>query len=85
MKQYFSVMTISKNSWNTDGTPIIENECGHKHRTISGAYKCLRNLTKSDSSGMSSAKWYHAKIRHFDGSKFADAENNAVIELEYNA
>ena len=45
--------------------------CGHQHRTMRSAIKCMDRLQVRYSDGSTSAKWYHADIRNSDGS-FAD-------------
>ena len=85
-KQLFKVMVISRDSRNVnaDGitSNIIENECGHNHSTLSGAYRCYRNLTKQFADGMYSAAWYHSEIRHEDATMLTEAEVDIINELE---
>ena len=73
MKTY-TVMVKDPSSWHPDGSPVYLRDCGHKHTTLSGAHRCLCHLTRKLSDGMYSADWYHAEIRHSDGSKLSPEE-----------
>lgn len=57
---------VKDNSWTEtssgETSPIFIRECGHQHRTVKGATRCLNTLTKRLSDGMYDARWYHAKI-----------------------
>jgi len=61
----------SNGTWRAE----IARDCGHSHRTIGGAYRCYRQLTKRLSDGMYSAAWHNAQIRHADGSYLTDEES----------
>jgi hypothetical protein len=75
MKQTYTVMVASQNSWFEDGTPIFERDCGHKHRTLSTAEKCKDNLVAYDpKTRMWSASWHRARIYHSDGTNLTDSE-----------
>ena len=63
----YKVMVVSNNSWHTDGSAIIEKECDHNHRTLSGAFRCLRELN-----------WFGSEIRHSDESPLTDIEIAAL-------
>ena len=43
--------------------------CGHAHRTIEAAERCLASLTKRDANGNCSAQWWGATIHNADGSQ----------------
>lgn len=76
------VVTIcDQNSWFADGTRVILDRCEHEHRTLDGAGKCLARLQRRNSEGMTSAKWYHAGIRHADGTQLSDEEHDEVLVL----
>ena len=77
MATTYKTTVISQNSWHFDGSPVIERTCNHSHRTISGATRCLRQLTRRHPDGMYSAAWYHAHVRHADGSQLAEEELGA--------
>lgn len=58
MTKKYRIMKISENSWHSDGSPIIEHDCGHNHRTLSGAARCLdRLIAYNPRTRMWSAKW----------------------------
>ena len=78
----YKVMVVSNNSWNVDGSAIIERECEHNHRTLSGACRCMENLQKM-SDGNRSAKWFNAEIRHADESPLTEEENSKIMNIEY--
>ena len=78
----YQVQVHSCNSWNSDGSPIIECDCGHSHRTLSGAYRCIRKLSGVKGDGLCSARWYHAKVFHLDGTKLNEEEENKLFDLD---
>jgi hypothetical protein len=42
--------------------------CGHRHRSMRAAIKCMDRLCRRYPDGTTSAKWYNADIRNDDGS-----------------
>ena len=80
----YKVMVLSKNSYNTNGTPIIDRECEHNHKTLSGACRCLQSKTKMLSDGMYSAAWMDAEIRYSDGSRLTEDELDTVDNIMYD-
>lgn len=56
-KKYI-VAIINNNCWNSDGSAIIKQDCGHIHRTISGAIRCLNKLSRYWSDGTHN-EWAH--------------------------
>ena len=82
-KTYYHVCVIDQNAWNADGSAITVMACGHKHRTLSAAHRCYEQKTRRLSDGMHSADWYHAQIRHSDGSTLTEDEKNKIDELQY--
>lgn len=75
----YTVAVVSPNSWHVDGSPIIECECRHVHRTLTGAHRCLRDLTRTNPDGTTSARWYRAHVRNIDGSQLS-ADDAAKLE-----
>ena len=63
MKKYYQVIKKSVSSWHADGSPIIERDCGHKHRTAAAATKCKKNLLyKNHPDGTWSAAWHNCGV-----------------------
>lgn len=59
----YQVQKHSVSSWNMDGSAIIERDCGHEHRTLEAAERCLDNLIDyNNRTGMWNAGWHLAKI-----------------------
>lgn len=82
-KRYYTVAVKSPNSWNMDGSPIIEYDCGHKHRTLSGAVKCRNNLISyNKNTGMWSAKWNRAEVISFDHTSLTEEERSIIEDIE---
>lgn len=80
--QPFAVTVVSQNSWNTDGSAIVEARCDHRHRTLTGAHRCFSHLTRKLPDGMYLAKWFRAEVRHLDGSPLAEEEADALLDLK---
>lgn len=83
----YSVVVRDANSWSRDTGIYSElDNCGHKHRTVEAAQKCLEALTAwrclcgrttkpyarccGTPHNSTSAHWYHARI-----------ENNETLEV----
>lgn len=62
----YETKVFDQSMWNTDGSDIVTDRCGHKHRTISGAVRCHANLTRRNADGTMSARWYHAIVGRTD-------------------
>lgn len=77
----YTVTVCDRNSWHTDGSSVVLDRCEHQHRTLAGAGKCMLKLQRRNSEGMTSARWYHAGIRHADGSQLSDEEYDEVMTL----
>lgn len=79
----YTIMVQSCNSWHTDGSPVIERDCGHRHRTLSGAARCLHKLYAYDrKTDMHSAAWHRADIYHSDQSSLTHREELLVERIE---
>jgi len=78
----YTVAKTEINSWHADGSPIIVDTCGHKHRSLAAANRCCDKLMGNGNSR--SAYWMHAHIRHSDWSPLTreEAEELDQIELE---
>ena len=80
----YQVCAVAHGSWNCDGSAIIERDCGHAHRTIIAAARCMRALKFGGyAAGETRAIWYHACIRHADHSKLSEAEFNAAEDARW--
>ena len=90
----YVVAVVAASCWHTDGSAIIERECAHVHRTLSGAARCLAALIDSHCSScgsrrrcrhggdrVHSARWHGAGIRHADGSRLTEGEQYALYEV----
>lgn len=79
MKQTYSVQVHDPNSWFEDGSPVITEDCGHKHRTIAGAAKCMRRLYAYDPKTQThSARWHRCDVYHSDGTELTFDETYQV-------
>ena len=71
----YQVCAIAPNCWHGDGSAIIESDCGHAHRSMTAAARCMYSLKFSGCEpGMWRAAWHHAAIRHADHTALSDAE-----------
>jgi len=73
----YQIQVHDQSSWNTDGTPIVLRDCGHAHRTISGAVRCFEHLTRLLPDRSYLAAWYHAAIYNADGTHVSDTDRAA--------
>lgn len=84
MKQTYSVQVHDPNAWFEDGSPVITENCGHKHRTITGALRCMHKLYAYDpKTRMHSARWHRSAVYHSDGSEMTNYEQDQVIDAIY--
>jgi len=58
-------------------------DCGHKHRTITGAARCFASLTRRTDQGRAAA-WYHAVVRHTDESELTPDESVELRDALYD-
>lgn len=65
-KNYWQIEVTASDTWNTDGTKIIERDCGHRHSTESGAERCLAYLTRRLSDGSLSLTWHRAALAEYE-------------------
>ena len=64
MKRIYQVVVVSSgHNVDSDGNlyETTDRECEHNHRTISGAYRCLRSRVRT-SDGLDPL-WFNAEIR----------------------
>lgn len=63
----YGVVVVSNHTWQMDGSPVVERCCGHQHRTIRGAVRCLRKLRGYDPKTQTwNAAWHRAEVRGYD-------------------
>lgn len=80
----YHIVVVSNNSWCANGDPIIERDCGHQHRTISGAVKCKDKLYNyNPRTRLHSADWHRAEIRPINNTPLT-IEERVVIDNLYN-
>ena len=84
MKSY-QVTVFAQNSWTRDSDgvcrKIVERDCGHVHRTLTGVCRCYRHLTRQLSDGMYAADFYHAEITCNGAERLSDDDAAAVDEI----
>lgn len=81
----YSIIVVSNNSRHGDGSPVIERDCGHRHRTLAGAERCHRQLTKRQPDGMYRADFYRSEIRRADGTRLTEDEADALLDMQQRA
>jgi hypothetical protein len=64
------------------GNQVIVRTCGHQHRTLSGAERCHRDLTKRQPGGVYRADFWGAEVLHADGSRLTRDESYEFMELQ---
>jgi hypothetical protein len=68
---------MTMNTYTTDGS--VRGDCGHRHRTLSGAIQCLAR----DQAGCKSQGGYSDRqIRHSDGSPLTEREYDQLCQIE---
>jgi hypothetical protein len=82
----YTVFVFSQNAWNTDGTPIVDRDCGHQHQSIKTAAKCLDRLKHAGTeNGETNATWFRACIQHSDTTALTDEESEETVDFStYN-
>ena len=85
-KTYYTVVKYDPNTWNMDGSPIVERESGTKHRTVRGAERKRRDLLNYRS-GMWSAAWYKSEVVAVDPDgtyrPLNGYEEQAIVMYDY--
>ena len=82
----YTVVRYSANSWHGDGTRVIERDCGHRHRTIAAAARCLDNLIDyNPRTRMWSAAWNRATLMHGDQTALTDSEREELSLIRAEA
>lgn len=79
----YHVVKFSQNSWNPDGSGIVECDCGHKHRTVATAQRCLDNLMHYNGETWS-ARWHKSVIRHVDNTQLTEDEKSDLYWYQAN-
>ena len=82
-KTTFRVVVRDHNSWFEDGTHCLLRECGHKHRTLSGAARCHSALTKKLPDGSYGADWHHALVEDSTGKQFGYMDLCDSLGIDY--
>lgn len=87
-KAKYMVCVIDHNSYVADQDGnfvdcVCVRDCGHEHRTLTGAYRCLNKLNYRNSDGTRSANWFNAEIRHTDKSQLTGLEAETLSEIEF--
>ena len=81
----YQVTVFAQNLWTQDSDgachKIVERDCGHVHRTLTGVCRCYRYLTRQLSDGMYAADFYRAKITYSGGERLSDDDAAAVDEI----
>ncbi len=62
---------------------VMSAECGHKHRTLTGAVRCLNKLAEHYSDGSHNGWAHFGRVRHADGSEMSYQEQETA-SLLYN-
>lgn len=78
----YTVAIISKTSWNPDGSPIIEADCGHSHRSLRAAERCLHRLSKYWADGTHN-EWAHFGQILNDGSRLTGEEVADLDQIRF--
>lgn len=85
-KRRYMVANIAQNQWfvDSDGRrrTVIERDCGHAHRTITGLARCMHTLCKPTSDGMRRADFYHAAARTTEGERLTDQEIERLYDIQ---
>ena len=74
---------VAPSTWLRDGSVVIEARCGHQHRTLTGAHRCLHDLTRTNSDGTTSARWYRAHVRNADGTVLSSDDAATLNQITY--
>lgn len=78
----YTVAIVERNSWNRDGSLIVNFECGHKHRTLTGANRCLSSLSFYHKDGTHNAWAHYGEILH-DRKRLSADEYDELTLIEY--
>lgn len=77
----YSVIVVDPNTRRRDGSPIVERSCGHEHRSLEAADRCLGGLRKPYRDGSFPARWFRAEVRHADGTALSGEETDILADL----
>ena len=67
----YTIVQRNPNSWSVcDGKTEYEyvRDCGHRHRKLSAAERCLEGLSRRDESGFMSELGYFGQIEDAEGN-----------------
>jgi hypothetical protein len=76
----YQVQVHDANSWHGDGSPVLTADCGHAHRTLTGAARCHARLTRANADGTYAARWWRAQVYHVDRTGLSGDER---ADLDY--
>ena len=79
----YAIAILEQNSWHPDGRPVIRRECGHAHRTISGAVRCRNRLSEYHKDGTHNEWAHYGRAIHRDGTRLTAAEDEQYCDLLY--
>lgn len=84
----YTVAVRDCNSWDAKtGIHCLLRDCGHAHRTLSGAFRCYSNLTKVTgqwgNGGTTSAAWYHAIVEDSNGESYSYGDMCEALDKNY--
>lgn len=82
MKATYSVIVLSQTTFSDSRGPVIERRCGHHHKSLAAACRCLWHLTGADWEGWRPAAWDRAVVRRSDGSRLTDGEGEELLAIE---
>lgn len=75
----YTVAVRDRNSWDArTGVCTLLRDCGHAHKSLETAKRCMDHLTRRLPDGMYLAAWYNATIEHTDGSPLTEDEQDAL-------
>lgn len=78
-RQGYAVIKNDPTNRLSDGQPLELRRCGHRHRSLRAAERCLKNLISYDPRAKTwSAAWHLAEIRRYDNTPL-DADEGAEL------
>jgi hypothetical protein len=81
----YMVAITEPNSWHIDGSAVIRKDCGHKHRTLTGAYRCAHRLGRTYADGTWDEWQAFGRTMHTDGSPLTGEEKERLIGILVDA
>jgi hypothetical protein len=87
MSSKYTIVKFSPNTWNSDGSPIIERESTTTHRSLRAAEKKHRELIGYNrKAGTWSAQWHGSQIVAITETGYRSLtpeEEEAIYNIEY--